>query len=97
MDDFNKELSAKCWDAFRKLEGEHKAVFAGINKENEFSHLMYRNKNEYGTRLDLGVVSMAAHDEIADPGGVVYWEPLSKLIASHPKASALKQYLTDLK
>lgn len=97
MGDFNEGPSAKCWSPFQKLEAEKKAVFAGINKDNEFSHLMYQNKDEYGTRLDLRVVSIAAQDEIADPGGVVCWQPLSELIASHPKAAVLKQYLSDLK
>ena len=95
--DFNQEPSALCWDSFRNLEKDKKAVFTGINNEKQFSHLMYRNKSEYGTRLDLSVVSIAAEDEIADQGGVVYWQPLSNLIAKSPKAKALKQYLSDLK
>ncbi len=97
MGDWNQPPSASCWEPFRALEDQKKALFRGINKENEFSHLMYRNKNEYGSRLDLRVISVAAEDEIADKGGVVCWEPLSKLIASHPKAGLLKQYLADLK
>lgn len=97
MGDFNEIPSSKTWASFHKLEQEGKAVFAGINKDNEFSHLMYKNKKDYGSRLDLRVVSASAQDEIADKGGVVRWKPLSKLIASNPKAAVLKQYLADLK
>lgn len=97
MGDFNEPPSANTWAPFHKLENEHKAVFSGINKDNEFSHLMYRNKQDWGSRLDLKVVSVTAEKEIADKGGVVCWKPLSQLIASHPKASVLKEYLNDLK
>ncbi len=97
MGDFNEPPTSDTWAPFHKLEADEKALFAGINKDNEFSHLMYRNKNEIGSRLDLRVVSVAAADEVAQKGGVVCWEPLTKLLARHPNASVLKKYLNDLK
>ncbi len=97
MGDFNEPPNRDTWAPFHQLETDEKALFNGINKENEFSHLMYRNKNEIGSRLDLRVVSMAAADEIAQKGGVVCWESLTKLLARHPKASVIQKYLHDLK
>lgn len=95
--DWNEPPSASAWQVFADLEEEGKVRFRTINNESEISHLMYRNKQDLGSRLDLGAVSMSASERMGKPPGVVRWAPLEAFLGDDPKANQIKEYLKALR
>ncbi len=95
--DWNKPPDAEEWAAFHKLEKQGKALFTKANDTSEISHLMYRNASEYGSRLDLGAMSIASAKQLVDKATkVVRWKKLDDLLDSQPKAAELRQLIRDL-
>lgn len=95
--DYNEPPTAKAWESFRELEKNGKAVFTSLNDKNEISHLMYRNKKEIGTRLDLSCVTIAASEKLAEKKSqIIRWTSLDGLLASSPDAKKIKTYIKDI-
>ncbi len=93
MGDMNKPASSADWQAFHALEQQKKILFQTINSDNEISHLMYTNKEDIGSRLDLVIVATVAEHEIESKPDVIEWVPLTRLLQTDPSAKALKQYI----
>jgi len=94
--DWNEAPDAATWRPFHELEQEGKALFSRINDRDEISHLMYRNKKEIGSRLDLGVVSLASAKELKNPPEAVRWKSLDKLLASNPNVKKIRRYISEI-
>ena len=71
--------------------------FRSVNNESEISHLMYRNKQDLGSRLDLTALSMSASERMGEPPAVVRWAPLDELLGSDPKANQIKEFLKSVR
>jgi len=97
LGDWNASPDDTAWKPFHELEGANKAKFRSLNDDTAISHLMYRNKTDIGSRLDLGAISMAAFDELHKPPTPVRWKSLDKLLASNPKAAQIRKYLKEVR
>ena len=96
LGDWNEPPKSQTWKPFHALEKAGKAVFTKLNNKFEISHLMYRNKSEIGSRLDLTALSGAAYEELASGSKVVRWKTLDALLKTSPKASQIKQYIKEI-
>ena len=97
MGDWNAPPSAEAWSVFHDLEDQGQVKFRSVNNESSISHLMYRNKHDLGSRLDLAAVSMSASERMGEPPDVVRWAPLDDLLGNDPKASQIKEFLKSLR
>ena len=95
--DWNAPPSADPWEPLRELEATRAVKFQSINNESEISHLMYKSKNNLGSRLDLNLISMSASEKMKEPPKVVRWEPLEKFIEGNPRAAAIKEFLAAVR
>lgn len=95
--DFNETPGSDTWDPFHRLEKKGMLKFKEINNESDISHLMYKNKKELGSRLDLCSVSMAASERMGKPPEVVCWTSLEKLLQTGPSSKQIKDFLSALK
>ncbi|MBI5524514.1 MAG: endonuclease/exonuclease/phosphatase family protein [Desulfarculus sp.] len=96
LGDWNEPPGAPCWQALHQLEKQGRVGFAKINDSSNISHLMYRNKNEIGSRLDLGAISVAALDNVQAPPTAIHWKPLSKMLAGNPQGRKIKDLLKQI-
>lgn len=94
--DWNKPPTAPEWKVFRDLEDDGLARFTTVNDTSDVSHLMYRSASEYGSRLDLGAVSIAAAEKLVAGASVARWKTLDDLLDASPKAAQIKQLIRDL-
>jgi endonuclease/exonuclease/phosphatase family metal-dependent hydrolase len=95
--DWNETPDSDTWDAFHKLEKDDALVFSKLNHNNEISHLMYKNKNDIGSRLDLTSVSMASEKRLVDrKAEVVRWKSLDSVLRVNPKADELRQFIREI-
>ena len=97
LGDFNQPPSAKAWQAFRDLEKTKKLAFSKINDESDFSHLMYRNRSEWGSKLDLAAISAASVKDLDGTPETVRWTTVDKLINGSAKASEIKDHFKQLR
>jgi endonuclease/exonuclease/phosphatase family metal-dependent hydrolase len=97
LGDWNAPPSAEPWEVFRDLEEEGRLKFRSVNNESEISHLMFRNKQSLGSRLDLSVISMAASERMGEPPAVVRWAPLDEFLGTDPKANQIKEFLKQIR
>lgn len=95
--DWNAPPDDAAWEPLQGLEQQGKAKFRSINDKTAISHLMYKNKQEIGSRLDLGAISMAAFDELHKPPAPVHWKSLDKLLATNPKAKQIRNYIKQVR
>jgi len=95
--DWNAPPSTDAWKPFRALENAGKALFTSVNDEGEFSHLMYRSKTKWGSRLDLTAVSLASAAQISQAPSVVRWKSLDDLLTANPSAKQLKTYIKEIR
>lgn len=96
LGDWNEPPSSKTWAAIHNLEKKNKAAFARINDDSNISHLMYRNKNDFGSRLDLQLISVAALPDLKAPPEAVHWKPLNKLLEGTPTGKELKGLIKQI-
>ncbi|HJV39973.1 MAG TPA: endonuclease/exonuclease/phosphatase family protein [Geothrix sp.] len=101
LGDWNKGPSSPEWKVFRDMEKAKEVAFEKINDDSDFSHLMYQNRNEVGSRLDLQVISHTAYDNRygAKMGAkVIRWKTVQELFGD-PKLkteiSRLRQLVSD--
>jgi endonuclease/exonuclease/phosphatase family metal-dependent hydrolase len=95
--DWNQTPDAAAWEPFRQMEKHGQAYFTNLNQKNEISHLMYKNKNEFGTRLDLTAVTVSASKELAETkSSVIRWKSLDELLATSPDSKKLKAYIKEV-
>lgn len=93
LGDWNAPPSADAWAPFWELEQQQKVLFTKINDEDEISHLMYKRKDEIGSRLDLKVFSASAARQVhADPT-IVRWTHLDEVLNQQPTAAEIKKIL----
>jgi endonuclease/exonuclease/phosphatase family metal-dependent hydrolase len=97
LGDWNEPPNSATWQPFHQLEEQGDALFNSINNESGISHLMYKNKKEIGSRLDLTVVSMSASEKMGEPPDVVRWAPLEELLGTDPKAIQIKEFLKGIR
>lgn len=95
-DDWNEPPNSKIWSAIQKLEKEGKMLFEAINNPNSISHLMYKNKSEVGSRLDVVTLTSSVERVIKSNPEVVRWKSLDELLNTNPKASEIKAYIKDI-
>lgn len=95
--DWNEKPSADTWKPIHDLERDGQLVFESINNESDVSHLMYKNKKDIGSRLDLRAVSMAAAAALGDPGGVVRWTSLEDFLSNDPQGEQIKDFLKKIR
>jgi endonuclease/exonuclease/phosphatase family metal-dependent hydrolase len=98
--DWNKDPSSSDWDAIHELEKQGKVKFSSINDQSDFSHLYYRNKNDFGSRLDIALVSSQAFQSMKNKKTeVIQWTTISDLLqsASEQKVTEIKAILNDIK
>ena len=94
--DWNEPPSADTWQPFADLEADEKVFFRRVNDDDAISHLMYRRKDDIGSRLDIKVASAsAAGFRKADPK-VVRWTTLAKLLAGNPSAAEIKRFIREV-
>lgn len=97
LGDWNEPPASDTWQPFHVLEQEKRALFNKVNNESDISHLMYRNKQNIGSRLDLTAISMSASRRMGKPPEVVRWAPLEELLGTDAKATRIKDFLKDLR
>jgi endonuclease/exonuclease/phosphatase family metal-dependent hydrolase len=97
MGDWNAPPSAKAWEVFHDLEDEGQLKFRSVNNESDISHLMYRNKRDLGSRLDLAAISMSASERMGEPPSVVRWAPLEEFLGADPKAVQIKEFFSSIR
>lgn len=96
LGDWNEPPDADTWKPLRKLEQQKKALFSALNDSGKISHLMYKTKSEFGSRLDLGAVSTAAFKQMKSKPDVVRWKSLDKLLETNPKGAEIKKFIQEL-
>jgi endonuclease/exonuclease/phosphatase family metal-dependent hydrolase len=94
--DWNEPPSADTWQPFADLEAERKVFFRKVNDDDAISHLMYRRKDDIGSRLDIKVASAAVGAFRRGDPKVVRWTTLTKLLAGHPSAAQIKQFIREV-
>jgi endonuclease/exonuclease/phosphatase family metal-dependent hydrolase len=97
LGDWNEPPDSDTWQPFHQLESEGRALFNRINNESDISHLMYKNKSDLGSRLDLAAVSMSASERMGEPPDVVRWAPLEEFLGTDPKATQIKEFLKAIR
>jgi len=95
--DWNADPTADVWEPIRNMESDGDVAFTSINDKSDFSHLMYRNKKNIGSRLDMAAISMAAIDDMINPPDTVQWKNLTELLEANPKAKAIKAFIKDVR
>jgi endonuclease/exonuclease/phosphatase family metal-dependent hydrolase len=97
MGDWNEPPDAAAWAPFRDMETKGQVLFHALNDTGCISHLMYKNKNEIGSRLDLGAVTVSSAKEMVNRrADVVQWKSLSDLLKGNPKAAQVKAYISQI-
>lgn len=96
LGDWNEPPDADTWKPLRELEQQKKALFSALNDSGKISHLMYKTKSEFGSRLDLEAVSTAAFKQMKSKPDVVRWKSLDKLLATNPKGEEIKKFIQEL-
>jgi endonuclease/exonuclease/phosphatase family metal-dependent hydrolase len=95
--DWNEPPDASTWEPFAKLEEKGDILFRTMNDNDDISHLMYRSRKEFGTRLDLSLVTIASANELVDKkASAVRWQSLDDLLSKNPDAGQIKQYIQDI-
>jgi hypothetical protein len=94
--DWNEPRNARAWEPIRKLEEQDLALFSTINDKDSISQLMYRNRDNIGTRLDMAAMSMSASTQLKGTPEVVRWKPLDDLLASDARAGQIRTYIREL-
>jgi predicted extracellular nuclease len=98
--DWNKGPEDADWKPIHKMEKAGKVLFEKINDTSDFSHLYYKNKQNFGSRLDVALVSVdAAHGLVGKKVDVIKWTTIDDLIqsASDKKVAEIKAILDDIK
>lgn len=88
--DWNEPPDAKTWKAIHDLETKNKVAFRAINDADDFSHLFYKNKQHWGSRLDMAAVSIASMNQMIGNTTVVRWKSLEDVLATNYTAKELK-------
>jgi len=94
--DWNEPPSAATWQPFAELEADDKVFFRKLNDDDAISHLMYRRKDDIGSRLDLKVVSASVGGFRRGDPKVVRWTTLAKLLAGNPSAADIKRFIREV-
>jgi endonuclease/exonuclease/phosphatase family metal-dependent hydrolase len=94
--DWNEPPSADTWQPFADLEADEKVFFRRVNDDDAISHLMYKRKDDIGSRLDIKVASASAGGYRRGDPKVVRWTTLVKLLAGNPSAAAIKQFIREV-
>jgi len=97
LGDWNASPDDADWGSIHELETQNKAKFQSVNDKTAISHLMYKNKQDIGSRLDLSAISMAAFDELQKPPSPVRWKSLDDLLAANPKAKEIQEYIKQIR
>lgn len=98
--DWNKGPDDTDWKAVHKMERDGDVLFKKINDTSDFSHLYYKNKTDFGSRLDIALVSTDAGENLADKKTeVIKWVTIDELIqsASDKKVTEIKAIIDDIK
>ena len=96
LGDWNQTPSAPEWAAFHQLERQGKAAFRRVNDDSAISHLMYRNRQEFGSRLDLEALSLSALGQVSGRAAqVIRWKPLDQ-VAEEGGAKRLASFIREL-
>jgi predicted extracellular nuclease len=93
--DWNQPPAAKAWAPIRKLEQEGDALFSKINDLDSISHLMYRNKENIGSRLDMAAISISAAPQLKGDPEIVRWKTHA-LLKSNANAAKIKKYIKEI-
>jgi endonuclease/exonuclease/phosphatase family metal-dependent hydrolase len=96
LGDWNEPPSSATWKPFHLLEKQGKAAFKKINDDTSISHLMYRNKSNVGSRLDLQCMSLATLPDMKKPPKVVQWKPLMEMLDASPQAKKIKEMIKQI-
>jgi predicted extracellular nuclease len=96
LGDWNEPPDAEAWDPFRQLEQDGLVKFSSINDNDSISHLMYKNRDNIGSRLDMAQVSISAASQLTGPTEIVRWKSLDALLRSGPTASKIKKYIKEI-
>jgi endonuclease/exonuclease/phosphatase family metal-dependent hydrolase len=98
LGDWNKDPNSEEWESLHALEEAKKVKFTAINDSTNFSHLYYINKKEWGSLLDLRVItSPLAKQMNKTTGGSIRWFTIDELIKSDASAAKIKKILNEIK
>jgi endonuclease/exonuclease/phosphatase family metal-dependent hydrolase len=95
--DWNASPERAEWTPIRQMEGEGLVKFESVNDASDFSHLYYKNRHDFGSRLDVVVVSSAAAAQMQGQAGVVRWVSLDDLLRRSPSAAQIRAYIKEIK
>jgi endonuclease/exonuclease/phosphatase family metal-dependent hydrolase len=96
LGDWNEPPGSPTWQPIHQLEEQGRVAFGKVNDSSNISHLMYRNKNDVGSRLDLEMISVAALDKVKEHPRAIHWKPLSQLLATSPQGQKIKDLLKQI-
>ena len=82
-------------EPMHELEKQKLAHFTKVNDSDSISHLMYKNMNNIGTRLDMAAVSMSSASRLVGRTEVVRWKSLDDLLKSTPSSKEIKKYIQE--
>lgn len=94
--DWNEPPSADTWQPFAALEAEDKVFFRRVNDDDAISHLMYKRKDDIGSRLDIKVASASVGRFRRGDPKVVQWTTLTRLLARNPSAAEIKRFIREV-
>lgn len=95
--DWNESPDKDTWDVFGMMENENKVAFRNINDPSDFSHLYYKNRINWGSRLDLAVVSSNMAIKMKGKPSPILWLSLEELIESDASAGQVKAIIKEIK
>lgn len=97
LGDWNEAPTSKAWLAFNKLENDGLVKFSQINDSTDFSHLYYKNRQNFGSLLDLRVVTSPLAVQMNKNIGTIHWITIEELLNQDSNASTINQIINDIK
>lgn len=94
--DWNEPPEANAWQPLRNLQSQGQLLFSSLNDTGTISHFMYKTKSNFGSRLDLTAVTVAAEKQIKNKPDVVTWTSLTELLAQNPKGKEIRNYIKQV-
>jgi len=95
--DWNNGPSSNDWSALQELENNGRVLFSKINDDSDFSYLYYKNRRNFGSRIDLTAVSIASEHQIVEQPNVVMWKPLNAFLETNPRRREIIAFYQKLK
>jgi endonuclease/exonuclease/phosphatase family metal-dependent hydrolase len=97
LGDWNAPPTSDDWREFVRLEDQRRVAFRNVNDASDFSHLMYKSKNDFASRLDLAAISIASISQmIGKQVDTIRWKSLDEFLKKNPEAGQIKSFIQQV-